>query len=64
MIQGSLNKTIGNCKLFRREYYCGRTTAIVEWYVVYTGMDGKERQTSDYKTKRDAVADIEMFYSK
>jgi hypothetical protein len=58
MLNGNLIKREGRAALFRREYFCGRTTPIVEYYIEYQNRDGKICRSHDYKLKRDAMQEF------
>lgn len=52
---GKLVLTNGKAKIFRSESFNHRTTALIEWIVVYTQATGKEMIAQYCKTRKEAV---------
>lgn len=55
MKHGTLVLTDGRASVYRRETYNHRTTAAVEWRVVYTQSTGREVIARECKTRKDAL---------
>lgn len=47
--------TDGKARVYRKETFNHRTTALVEWLVVYTQPTGREVIVRECKTRKDAV---------
>lgn len=55
MNYGTLVLTDGKARIFRKESFNHRTTAAVEWLVVYTQATGREVIAQTCKTRKDAI---------
>lgn len=55
MQHGKLVMTDGKARVYRQESYNHRTTANVEWIVVYTQPTGKDVVARTCATRKDAV---------
>ncbi len=55
MNYGNLVATNGKARVYRKETFNHRTTAAVEWLVIYTQATGREVIAQACKTRKDAL---------